>query len=243
VFFFFLFPYLDPVLDSAGRILPILALAAALVLCIFAARTTRYSPTYPKPSLLSYALDADTGNALWTSSTNRVDSWTAQYLGNSPSRDKLPDFIPDWYPIDFLQHEAPSIALAPPQAELLENSTDGVTRTLHLRITTPRHARTLHVGVAQAEVLSASVNGHDLGKPSDARWHQAGHWGFDYANPPAEGMDVQLRLQVSGSVTVVLVDRSSGLPTIPSANFPPRPSDSMPIHSGDQTMVRRTFVF
>ena len=243
VFFFFLFPYLDPVLESSSKVLAILASAAALILCILAAKTTRYSSTHPKPSLLSYALDADTGKALWTSSVSRVDSWTAQYLGNSPSRGKLPDFVPDWYPIDFFQHEAPSVALPPPQAELLEDSTEGGMRTLHLRITTPRHARTLHVGVTQAEVLSASVNGHDLGEPSDARWHQAGHWGFDYANPPTEGIDVQLRVVAAGPVTIVVVDRSSGLPTIPGSNFAPRPTDSMPIHSGDQTMVRISFVF
>jgi hypothetical protein len=241
--FFFLFPYLDPLLESSDKLLAILAFAAALVLCIFAAKNTHYSSTHPKPSILSYALDADTGKALWTSSVTRVDPWTAQYLGNSPSRGKLPDFVPDWYPIEFLQHEAPAVTLEPPQAVLLENSSDGTTRTLHLRITTPRHARTLHVGVAQAEVLSASVNGHDLGKPADARWHQAGHWGFDYANPPADGIDLQLQIQAAGPVTIVLVDRSSGLPTIPGATFPPRPADSMPIHSGDQTMVRRSFVF
>ncbi len=243
VFFFFLFPFLDLVLESAGKLLAVLALSIALILCVIAAKTTHYSSTHPKPSLLAYALDADTGKALWTSSTNRVDTWTAHYLGNAPSRGKLPGFVPDWYPIDFLQHEAPSVALTSPQAELIENSSDGATRTLHLRITTPRHARTLHVGVEQAEVLSATVNGHDLGKPADARWHQAGHWGFDYANPPADGIDVQLRVQAAGPVTIVLVDRSSGLPTIPGANFPPRPADSMPIHSGDQTMVRRSFVF
>ncbi len=243
LFFFFLFPYLDPVLESSTKLLAIIALGAALVLCVFAGKTARYSSTHPKPSLLSYALDADTGKALWTSSVARIDPWTAQYLGNSPSHGKLPDFVPDWYPIEFFQREAPSIALLPPQAELLEDSSDGATRTLHLRITTPRHARTLHVGVAQAEVLSASVNGHDLGKPSDARWHQAGHWGFDYANPPADGIDLQLRVQAAGPVTIILVDRSSGLPTIPGSNFPPRPADSMPIHSGDQTMVRRSFVF
>lgn len=243
VFFFLLFPYLDPVLESSGKLLAIVAFAAALVLCTFAAKTTGYSSTHPKPSLLSYALDADNGKALWTSSVVRADSWTAQYLGNSPSRGKLPDFVPDWYPIDFFRHEAPSVALPAPQAELLEDSSDGATRALHLRITTPRHARTLHIGVAQAEVLNASVNGHDLGKPSDARWHQTGHWGFDYANPPAGGIDVQVRVQAAGPVTIVLVDRSSGLPTIPGMNFPPRPADSMPIHSGDQTMVRRSFVF
>ena len=241
--FLMLFPFLETALESSGKLLSIFALAAALILCIVAAKTTRYSSAHPKPSLLSYALDADTGKALWASSAKRIDSWTAQYLGTSPSRGKLPDFVPDWYPIDFLQHEAPAITLALPQAELLENSTDGPTRTLRLHISTPRHGRTLHVGLTQTEVLSASVNGHDLGKPSEARWQQPGHWGFDYANPPAEGIDLQLRVQGSGPVTFVLVDRSSGLPTIPGANFPPRPADSMPIHSGDQTMVRRSFVF
>jgi peptidase M28-like protein len=241
--FLLLLPFLDTALESAGKLLPIATLAAAIVLCVVAAKTTRYSAEHPKPSVLSYALDADTGKALWISSVARVDSWTAQYLGNSPSRGKLPDFVPDWYPIDFLQHEAPSVGLVPPLAELLENSSDGATRTLHLRVTTPRHARTLHVGIAQSEVLSASVNGHDLGKPSEARWHQTGHWGFDYANPPAEGIDLLFSVQAAGPVTVVVVDRSSGLPTVPSSNFPPRPADSMPIHSGDQTMVRHSFVF
>ncbi len=241
--FLLLFPFLDAVLEAAGKLLAIAALVAALILCIVAAKTTRFSPDHPKPSLLFYALDADTGRALWTSSTNRIDSWTAQYVGTTPSRGKLPDFVPDWYPIAFLQHEAPPIALPPPQAELLENSSDGATRMLHLRITTPRQARTLHVGLPQTEVLSASVNGHDLGQASEVRGHQPGHWSFDYANPPAAGIDLQLRVEASGPVTLVLVDRSSGLPTIPGTNFPPRPADSMPIHSGDQTMVRRSFVF
>ncbi len=241
--FLLLFPCLDPALESGRKLLPLVALAVALILCVFAARATRFSAEHPKPSMLSYALDADSKKAVWTSSVARMDSWTAQYLGSSPTRGKLPDFIPDWYPIEFFQHDATAIPFAAPQAELLENSSDGATRTLHLRITTPRHARTIHFGVAQAEVLSASVNGHDLGKPTEARWRQPGHWGFDYANPPAEGIDVQLRVQASGPVTIVLVDRSSGRPTIPGANFPPRPADSMPIHSGDQTMVRRSFVF
>jgi len=241
--FLLLSPFLDTALESAGKFLPVVALVASLALCVVAAKTTRYSPEHPKPSLLSYALDANTGKALWTSSVTRVDSWTAEYLGASPTRGKLPDFIPDWYPIDFLQHEAPSIALVPPLAELLEDSSDGATRTLHLRISTPRHARTLHVGIAEAEVLGATVNGRDLGKPSEARWRKPGHWSLDYANPPAEGIDLLLSVEAAGPVTVVLVDRSSGLPAIPGANFPPRPADAMPIHSGDQTMVRRSFVF
>lgn len=241
--FLLLIPFLEPVLESAGNFLPIFALAGAVVLCVVAAKTNHFSSDHPKPSMLAYALDADTGKAVWSSTVTRIDSWTAQYLGNSPTRGKLPDFYPVWYPIDFLQHDAPAIPLTPPLAELVDKASDEATRTLRLHISTPRHARTIHIGLAQAEVLSASVNGHDLGKPSDARWHQAGQWSFDYANPPAEGIDVQVRVQGTAPVTLVLVDRSGGLPTIPGANFAARPADSMPIHSGDQTMVRRSFVF
>jgi hypothetical protein len=241
--FLLLLPFLDAVLKSSGKMLPVAALVLALFLCAAAAATTRYSSTHPKPSLLAYALDADTGKAVWVSSTNRIDPWTAQYVGTSPSRAKLPDFFPVWYPLDFLQHDAPVITIAPPQAELLESSNESGTRTLRLKITSLRRARTLHVGLTQGEVLSASVNGRDLGKPSEARWHRPGQWSFDYVNPPAEGIELQLRVQASGPVRIVLVDRSTGLPAIPGGNFPPRPADSMPIHSGDQTMVRRTLTF
>ena len=243
VLFLLLFPFLGAALESSGKLITVVSLAAAIVLCIVAARTTRYTAAHPKASLLAYALDADSGKAIWTSSVARVDSWTGHYVGASQRRGKLPDFYPVWYPIEFLQNAAPVVQLAPPLAELVDKASDNATRTLHLHISTPRRARTIHVGISQSEVLSATVDGRDLGKPSDARWHEAGQWGFDFANPPAEGIDVELRVRGAGPVTVVLVDRSTGLPAIPGADFPPRPDDSMAIHSGDQTMVRRSYVF
>ena len=242
ILFLMLFPFLDPALDSARGLFPLAALAAAAVLCAVAARTTRYSAAHPKPSQLFYALDADSGKAEWASSASRLDSWTTQYVGPSPARDRLTDFAPDWSPLSFFVHEATAIPLAAPQAVLVEKSEDGATRKLHLRISSPRRARTMHVSVAPEEVLNASVNGRDLGQPSQARWHQPGRWGFDYANP-GDGIDLELHLQGTQPVTVVLVDRSNGFPAIRGANLPPRPADSMPIHSGDQTMVRRSFVF
>ena len=235
-------PLWETVLAGTGRLVPIGALVAAIGLSA-AGASIRYDSAHPKPSMVAYALDADSGKALVTSSAARLDSWTARYVSASPSRGKLLDFYPDWFPIEFFQQSAPALALSPPQAKLLEHSAADGIRTLHLHITSPRHARVIHVGVAQTEVLSATVNGHDLGSPSEARWHHPGHWGLDYVNPSAEGIDVQVRVQGTGPVTFVLVDRSSGFPTLRSADWPPRPADSMPIHSGDQTMVRRSFVF
>lgn len=240
--FLLLFPFLDPLLESHRKLFPIGALAAALILCAIAAGTTAYSAEHPKPTLLSYLLDADSGKAQWASSAARLDPWTAAYVSDSPVRSKLQDFFPEWVTFEFLTHDAPAMLLPPPQALLVQKSDDGTTRTLHLRITSPRHARALHVSVPSAEILRASVNGRDLGRPSEARWHQPGRWALDYANP-GDGIDLQLQVQGTQPVQLVLVDRSSLLPVIPGANLPPRPADSIPIHSGDQTMVRRSFVF
>ena len=60
---------------------------------------------------------------------------------------------------------------------------------------------------------------------------------------PADGVELKLQTKAGEQVNLAVVDRSSGLPTIPGTNFAPRPADSMPQHSGDQTMVRRTFTF
>ena len=236
-------PLLDALLSASRSFLAIATFVAAIALCIAGALTTRYSPAHPKPSMLAYVLDADTGKALWTSSAARVDPWTAQFVTTSPSYSRLPDFYPDWLPFAFLVHDAPAVALPAPQAQVVESLVTSDSRLLHLRISSPRHARTLHVGLEQTQILGASVNGHELGNASEARWHQPGRWSLDYANPPASGFDLQLLIPGTQPVTLVLVDRSSGLPSIPGVNLPPRPADSMPFHSGDQTMVRRTFVF
>ena len=238
--FLLLFPVLEPAFQNGGNFLVLSLLAISAVCFISAASTTEYSPAHPKPSMLAYALDADTGKAMWASSVSRLDPWTAEYLGTSPTRGKLPDFFPEWYPVEFLQHEAPAISLPAPEAVLQEKSSDTTTRTLHLRISSPRHARVIHVGVSQGLVLNASVNGRDLGQPSEARWNSSGPWSFDYCNP-GDGIDLVLHVQGTSPVTLVLVDRSSGL--IPGAKLPPRPAESMPIHSGDQTMIRRSFTF
>jgi hypothetical protein len=243
LFLVLLSPLLEPLFEGGGKLLLLASFLAALGLCVAGARTTHYSAAHPNPSVMEYALDADTGKALWASSADRIDAWTVHFLGASPARGKLSGFIPEWLPFEFLEHEAPAVALLPPQAKLLEDSVAGDARRLHLHITSPRHARAVHVAVLQSEVLEGSVNTRPLGKPSDSRWNRTGMWGFDYFNLPAEGIDVLLRLQSAGTVKLIVADSSIGLPAIPGVNLPPRPVDSMPQHSGDDTRVKLSFVF
>lgn len=248
VFLLLLSPLLDAWLLSAGRTLPLLSLLAAAALFGLGAATTRYSTEHPKPSMMAYALDANSGKAQWASSAARLDAWTGQFVGGHPARAKLAGFYPDWVPMEFTLAPAVTAEIPPPQAQLLENSADANSRTLRLRISSPRHARTITMYAPEAQVLEASVNGHAVGLPAESRWSSAGNWRLDFANPSSpiageSGLDLKLRVQGAGPVKLVLVDRSMGLPAPPGMNVPPRPADSMPQHGGDSTMVRRTFVF
>jgi hypothetical protein len=237
-----LLPLTDVLLATGRWYVPLASLVGGLCLFGVGAATTRYSDAHPKPTMLAYALDADTGKAVWASTASRLDPWTAQYVGTSPTHGRLPGFYPDWLPLDFLQKTAPLVALAPPEAQLLDGATAGDIRTLHLRITSPRHARALTVSVDQGTVLDASINGHSLGKPADARWSSGG-WNFDYSNAGDEGIDLVLQVQGVAPIRLGVTDKSTGLPALPGANLPPRPADSMTFQWGDSTMVRRTFVF
>ena len=234
---------LTDVLLAAGRwYIPLASLVAGLCFFVAGAATTRYSEVHPKPTMLAYALDADSGKAVWASTAERLDPWTGQYVGSSPTRGRLPGFYPGWLPIHFLQRTAPLVPLAPPEAQLLDSAKAADVRTLHLRITSPRHARALMVSVEQGTVLDASVNGHSLGKPADARWNSSG-WSFDYSNAADQGIELVLQVQGVAPLRLGVTDKTTGLPAIPGANLPPRSADSMTFQWGDSTMVRRTFVF
>ncbi len=230
--------------DAAHRsFLPLAALALG-ALCFFGgAATTHYSSEHPKPSLLAYALDLDAGQALWASSARRLDPWTMQYLGTSPKRGKLSGFYPAWLPLDFLLHEAPVLPLPAPEVQLAQSIVTNDARTVVLRISSRRHARVISLSAPENEILESWVNGKKLGDPKQARWNSAGKWTLSYANVPAEGIELKLVVKGKEVLKVRAVDRTTGLPEIPGKVLPPRPADSMPYHSGDETLVRRTFVF
>ncbi len=237
-----LLPLLESLFSASGRTLPAMLALGAIIMFAVGARQTHYSEAHPKPVSIKYAFDADTQKALWASTSLQVDPWSAQYVGSSPITGKLSGFYPDWLPYELLQGPAPTIALVPPQAEMLEDTTSGDIRTMRLRITSPRHARSVDLQAENA-VLSGWVNGHKLGQPEESRWNKKGKWAFGYANFPEEGVELKLQTKAGEQVKLAIVDRSIGLPTIAGANFTPRPADSMPQHSGDQTMVRRAFTF
>src|SRR5262249_13849075 len=147
--FLLLVPLVDVLLAAGRWSIPLGALLIALGLFADGALTTRYSEAHPKPSMMAYALDADSGKAVWASSTNRLDAWTTRYVGESATRGKLKGFYPDWLPVEFLIGPAPVSRVQPPEAQLLESSAVGDVRTIRLRVSSPRHAPTLSIATME----------------------------------------------------------------------------------------------
>ena len=226
-----------------GRaLLPVLALLAGVVLLATGARVTRYDAAHPKPSNAVYAWNADTGEALWAAAAARPDAWTSQLLSASPQRGPLPEFFPESPARVFLWDAAPAAPLLPPVVGLVKVETSGDTRTLRLRVASPRHARLLALRLPEAEVLSASLNGKPLAGSAALRSRFEKGWLFACLNPPADGIEIVLQVKGTAPVKMVAIDRSSGLPEIPGIALR-RPDTTVPVQSGDQIVVSKSFVF
>ena len=205
--------------------------------------TAPYGPSHPRPSNVVYVLDADKGRAVWATAADPVDEWLAQFVTTTPRRGAPPGIaaLAAWDRA--LYGEAPAAELPAPTAVLVDAAEDGSGRVLGVRLASPRGARTLSVRVPDREVQGARVNGRPAVSPDGASGWAAGRWSLEYTNVPAAGIDLALRVKGRGPVTLVVTDRSDGLPAIPGRTFAPRPPWSMPIHRGDGTLVQKQFEF
>lgn len=236
-------PQLELITQPNSRMASLVAILAGVALFAAGAVTVRYTSDDPKRSIQVYALDADTGKALWANLSDRLDSWTEQYVTSAPSRGPLPRFFPHWISSSFWQHDAPRLPLLPPQAMLIENTPEVYTRSFSVRISSPRHARKIFISAPETEVLEASVNGRLLEKAESSGVSPKGRWSLDYSNVPETGIELKLRVKDTGPVKLRVVDRSAGLPAVPGRVFAPRSAEMTTIHYGDLTMVRKMFVF
>ena len=71
---------------SRSRWLPLAAVAACIVCAAGANFTSRFDVDHPRQNSVFYALDGDTGKAIWASSDAVPDEWTSQFLGAAPRR-------------------------------------------------------------------------------------------------------------------------------------------------------------
>jgi hypothetical protein len=124
---------------------------------------------------------------------------------------------------------------------MVSDQHDDNTRTVRLKISSPRHASIVVIALdAGAKLLAASVNGHDLGvvsgsvPPSGLR--------LAFIAPRDQGEELICTVQGKGVLPVIAIDQSYGLQGLPG--FTPRPGSYIPGgRESDSFFLTRSFKF
>jgi hypothetical protein len=222
--------------------------AAALVgICFIVAPAlmSGVSAQHPKFNSIFYALNSDTGQAVWASMDPKADEWTSKFLSAQPSRSPLPGFFAQNRGIDrFLQNAAPLVPLAAPQVDVINDEKNGDVRTLRLRLKSNRGAAGLSLFIdSKVEILSASLNDEQIDQTNTAMLHRnKGIWNMRYLAPPPEGVLLAVTFRASEPLKLRVVDHSYGIPQTPGITARP---DYMipwwPNALSDTTLVSKTF--
>ncbi|BAY60043.1 M28A family peptidase [Calothrix brevissima NIES-22] len=226
-------------------LLPVTALTISLSLIIAGSLTAGFNANHPKPNSIFYALNADTGEAIWASFDEQPDDWTSQFLAQNAEKVSLTEYLP-FASQQVLKNQAPALSLAAPKITLLSDNTSNGTRTLNLQIISLRQGRIVRVYLdSTVEVLEAAVNSKKIDAHINNSTNSGTLWGLHYYALPQEKIELTLTVKQSQPLKLKVVDQSDGLPEIPNKSFHKRPNYMMPTGFGtsDSTLVSKTFTF
>jgi Peptidase family M28 len=219
----------------------LLPAGATLAAVCFIVAALLQPPQQPKNNEIFYALNADTGKAVWASGDAHPDEWTSQFLSSDASLAPVDEYIPWLDGVDFLQQPAPAATWAAPEIKVLDDQVQDQTRHIHMRVSSPREAATLFIYFG-TELSHVSVNGQPLAKRPDApAWEK--NQMLIYSAPPPEGIELLLKTTSSELLIVKVVDRSYQLPELTSSAIRARPSNIVaePFSYSDSTFISKGF--
>jgi hypothetical protein len=228
--------------------LPGVAAALSVGFLLVGTLTAGFDARHPKPNSILYALNADTGQAIWESGDEAPDAWTSQFLGADAKEGSVADYLGER---EALHSEAPTVALPAPSIELFDDGMRNGVRTLRMRVTAPPKANLIVVEAdAEAQVVGATVNGKRV--PEEPLITNGGlpTWTLHYWDPPSEEVDLNLEVKGTEPLTITARSGTPGLPAIPGKAYRDRPPDTMPIaldpasvEQDSSTVVSKSFTF
>jgi len=243
-----LLPQLDLLQAPSRWLLPGLAVLVSLVFIVWGSWTSGFNRERPQPTNIFYALNADSGKAVWASSDEPVDNWVAGFFTEGMKKGSINDYIPSIYN-RFSSGQAPVAPLAAPEIAIVDDNTSNGVRNVHLRLTSRRGAPFIALTLESAiQVLGASVEGKPIKNSQVLKYDSNQPWQLAFYGPPAEGIDLDLQLPPAQPLKLRVVDQSFELPASLAGSHKPRPDDKMPTAYpfnpyGDATMVSKTFTF
>jgi hypothetical protein len=218
-----------PLVEAAlpGRravLIPAVAVAFGLAATGLAFRLNPLDATQPVPTYLTYALDADTGKAVWAT-PGEPDGWNGRYVGD----ERLPHPVPEAWGGDVYLGAAEPAALPAPELTVREDSgteaAAGVFRTLKLSLNTRRGATAmgLYIDGTGPELQQLTIAGRRI-EPEP--YGERGDTGFRFEAVPESGVvEAEVRFEPTQEpVRVTLVDYETlpeSLERLPGYTAPP----------------------
>jgi hypothetical protein len=247
---------LTPHLDFFARLyrwaLPATAVVVTVVALIAGSITARPDAANPQSDSIFYALNADTGQALWISEDPKPDVWTSQFLGATPKRGELTELFPQDSK-KLLYAPAPALNLGAPQVNVVADRTTGDTRVLLMHIDTPRQVPWVEVEIeSSAPISRINLGGKQISRENDlADPRPKGYFTtIQYWVPPAQGFDLTIEAGSAAKIRAIVRNYAYGLPQIAGFNYEMRPADRMPLareflpkNRTDTVLVSKTFTF
>jgi hypothetical protein len=231
---------------SGEWLFPQAAAAAGVVLLVIAMFTSGFDSARRRSHHLFYAMNADTGKAVWASGDERPDEYTSQFLTGDVKREVLAEYIP-WRRDTFLMSPAPVAGIASPEVVVLEDAKSDSARTVKLRVRSARQSQQMSIFVdTGASVSAAAVNGQNINAGRNSTSEARQPWRLDYHGVPPEGIELGFTLNTAGPIKLFVVDQSYGLPEITGSSYKGRPAYLMPTawrSFSDQTLVNKAFTF
>jgi hypothetical protein len=241
-----LIPHIRLITTGKKWLLPGLATLFGVSFIVAGLLTSKASASQPKQDSLLYALDTDTGKAVWASLDKKPDEWTAQFLSGDARSGTLPAIFNANTTAQWVQREAPAQPLVAPDVKLLDDKSAEGTRTLRMHITSPRQAPVLtFYADSKMEIVSAQVNGKRMNVKSSVSGARKDSWSMRYYAVPLEGIDLTMELKALEPVKIRVVDQSYQLPQFMGVRSASRPDHiiSAPLPLTDSTFVSRSFTF
>ncbi|MGI4873505.1 MAG: M20/M25/M40 family metallo-hydrolase [Janthinobacterium lividum] len=200
----------------------------------------RSAPTaaLPQQTHLLYMLDNDASRAYWVSNMPHADAWTRQFF-SAPTFRPLPTLFPGG-PLPLLHQQAPRLALAAPVVEVVSDSTLPTGRRLRLRVRPSRPGVVSLRLVLPRNAHVVRLAGHVLSQEPEPAAAGTYTTLLFYAPGPA-GVSLDVETAGPGAFEFIVVDRSLGLPAIPTIRPLPATMIPTPGYNSFTTQVKKSF--
>jgi hypothetical protein len=208
-------------------------LAVAAVACLGSGiALSGYSAEHPQPDSIVYSLNADDNTAVWISYDQKPDDWTRQFLSaNKQAPQSMPNYLAG-FARPVISASTSALPLAPPLIENVEHKQEGGIYRLKLRVRSQRKAATLYLRFPEdVQPVSAKVAGRDVAV------HKGGRFGLTLYAMGDEGVELELTVTASSTLSFWVMDRSYGLPV----DAQPRPPNIIGTDGSDVTYVCRKY--